>query len=294
MKLYGVIGDPVSHSLSPLLHNTAFRAWGLPAALLPWRIAKDDLPDFVRAFRLLRMAGACVTLPHKEAILPLADRLTPLAERVGAVNTLYWDGPDLIGHNTDAEGFLAPLLRRPSLPSSPYRSALILGAGGAARAALSGLLALPGLESIQVAARRVEQAEALIAAVRPARETQGTPPRVAALPWARRHIAADLIVNTTPVGLSSGADGQASPLDAFPPATPASLAYDVIYHATPFLDAARAAGWQALDGRAMFLAQADAQFILWTGFPLPEAATRAVHEALDAASDDSLDANAAG
>ena len=302
-KLYGVIGDPIEHSLSPLLHNTAFQAVGAAAVLLPWRIAAEHLADFVAAVRLLPIAGACVTIPHKERIAPLLDRLTPLARAVGAVNTLYWDGGDLVGHNTDVEGFVQPLSAR-----GGFSSALILGAGGAARAVLAGLLTLPELRRILVAARRQEQARALIAGVRPlpggaahVHSPQAAPqtvpaavpptlplaapacapasaPVVEAVPWDSRHdLTADLIINTTPIGMSSGPAASASPFTEF---RGHGLAYDLIYQATPFLRSARAAGWDVLNGRDMFAAQAAAQFTLWTGLPLPDAAHAALDEAL--------------
>lgn len=288
-KLYGVIGDPIEHSLSPLLHNTAFQAVGMAAVLLPWRIAAEHLAGFVAAFRLLPIAGACVTLPHKERIVPLVDRLTPLARAVGAVNTLYWDGDDLVGHNTDVEGFLRPLSAR-----GGFSTALILGAGGAARAVLAGLLTMPGLRRVLVAARRQEQARALTAGVhaRPEGTAQADSPQTApqaaptAIPaietisWDSRHdLTADLIINTTPIGMSSGTAASASPFTEF---RGHGLAYDLIYQATPFLRSARAAGWDTLNGRDMFVAQAAAQFTLWTGLPLPDAARAALDETLRA------------
>lgn len=276
-KLYGVIGDPIGHSLSPVLHNTGFQAWGIPAAYLSWRIAPEALADFVRAARLLPVAGTSVTIPHKEKILPLLDRVTPLAQAVGAVNTLYWDGDELVGHNTDVEGFLYPLYDRPAFPS-----ALILGAGGAARAALSGLLSLDGVERVYVTARRPEQARELVARVRPVPEEHAAPrqaPAVQTVPWeARGDVAAHLVVNTTPMGLSGGGAPEASPLNVF---RGTGLAYDLIYQPTPFLAAARAAGWDTLNGRDMFANQGSAQFTLWTGFPLPESAFAALDAAIE-------------
>lgn len=287
-KLYGVIGDPISHSLSPVLHNTGFQAWGIPAVLMAWHITPSALPDFVRAMRLLPIAGACVTIPHKEAIIPLLDRVTGLARRVGAVNTVYWEDGELVGHNTDVEGFLFPLYHR-SAPTT----VLILGAGGAARAVLSGLLTLPGVQRIAITARREEQVQALLAAVQPAENDDHDHdealepaslaarrlPQVEYLPWTRREeFPADLIVNTTPLGMDSGAEPGSSPLRVF---HGLGLAYDIIYQDTPFLAAARAAGWETQNGRDMFVNQGSAQFILWTGFPLPEAATAALDAALD-------------
>lgn len=276
-KLYGVIGDPIGHSLSPVLHNTGFQAWGIPAAFLAWRIAPETLADFVRAARLLPIAGACVTIPHKEKILPLLDRVTPLAQAVGAVNTLYWDGGELVGHNTDVEGFLFPLYDRPAFPT-----ALVLGAGGAARAALSGLLTLDGVKRVVVSARREEQARELAASVRPVPEEHAAPhqvPVVDVVPWeARGDVEADLAVNTTPMGMSGGGAPAASPLNVF---RGRGLAYDLIYQPTPFLAAAQAAGWDTLNGRDMFANQGSAQFTLWTGFPLPETAFAALDAAID-------------
>ncbi|MCH5277904.1 MAG: shikimate dehydrogenase [Desulfovibrionaceae bacterium] len=273
-KLYGVIGDPIDHSLSPLLHTTAFQAAGIAAVLLPWRIAAEHLAGFVAAFRLLSMAGACVTLPHKEAMVPLVDRVSPLARAVGAVNTLYWDGGDLVGHNTDVEGFLQPLASR-----GGFSTALILGAGGAARAVLAGLLTMPGLRRVLVAARREGQARALTAGVRAPEGMPGEElPAVEIVPWDSRHdVTADLVINCTPVGLSSGKDASASPLTEF---RGRGLAYDLIYRTTPFLDKARAAGWETLNGRDMFAAQAAAQFRLWTGLSLPDEALAALDDAL--------------
>lgn len=275
-KLYGVIGDPIGHSLSPVLHNAAFQAWGIPAVLLPWRIKPERLADFVAAARLLPVAGACVTLPHKEKMLSLVDKPTPMARTVGAVNTLYWDGDELVGHNTDVEGFLQPLYTRGAFPT-----ALILGAGGAARAVLAGLLTLDGVTRVAVAARREEQARALVAGVQAPKEEHAaphTPPAVEVIPWETRHdVDADLVINTTPVGMSGGNAPSTSPFTVF---RSAGLAYDLIYQNTPFLNAARAAGWNTLNGRDMFVAQGSAQFTLWTGFPLPEAARAALDEAI--------------
>ena len=274
-KLYGVIGAPVAHSLSPALHNAAFQAWGIPSVLMPWHITPDRLGDFVRAVRTLPIAGACVTIPHKSAIIPLLDRITPLAESVNAVNTLYWDGPELVGHNTDIEGFLSPLRQRPAMPR-----VMLLGAGGAARAVLGGLYQLPGVHEILLCARREEQAHELAARVRPLEDKHNTRtaplPEVRVLPWDARHeVQADLIVNSTPAGLAGD-----TPMTVFPSGKGNGLAYDLVYFRTPFLDAAEAAGWATLNGRDMFSTQGGAQFTLWTGFPLPEAAFRALDDAV--------------
>lgn len=297
--LYGVIGDPIGQSLSPSLHNTAFQVLGLEAAFLAWHIAPEKLADFVQAARTLPIAGVCVTIPHKEKIIPFLDELTPVARHAGAVNTLFWREGRLIGHNTDVEGFLAPLISRPPA-APPFASALVLGAGGAARAVLAGLMGLTGLagplggseprerKKIWLCARRVEQAQGLADFFAPntVETTDATgAPQIVVLPWEERHsVSADLIVNTTPVGMKSGGYSPQtieaeSPLTRFAPRRPACLAYDLIYQNTPFLQDACAAGWPTLDGSAMFAAQGAAQFRLWTGHEMPEAAFAALKKA---------------
>lgn len=269
-QLYGVIGDPIAHSLSPLMHGTAFETLALPAVYMPWRIPAEKLGECLAAVRLLHIAGLSVTLPHKEhcLLLPHAlDEISPLAAKVGAVNTLYWEHKRLCGHNTDVEGFLAPLAGK------VFTQALVLGAGGAARAVMAGLTSLSQPPRILVSARRLEQAEAM------ARAFGVTP-----LAWEKRHtVPADVIINTTPLGLPSAA----APVSELPFSAEAfaerraevgqsPLAYDLIYSRTPFLQAAQAAGWETIDGTAMFLAQGAAQFRLWAGQNLPDAARLAV------------------
>ena len=138
VELYGVIGWPLGQSLSPLIHNTAFQALGRDAVYLRWEIAPERLAAFVDSFRLLRMRGCSVTIPHKVAIMPYLDAVSASAQAVGAVNTLYWQDDALCGENTDVTGFMAPLLERALPKDTPV---LLLGAGGAARAAAAGLRA---------------------------------------------------------------------------------------------------------------------------------------------------------
>ena len=127
--LYGVLGWPLAQSLSPLLHNTAFQALGMDSVYLRWEIAPEKLSAF------LPISGCSVTIPHKVAIVPFLDRISRQATLAGAVNTLYWEGETLCGDNTDVSGFLAPLCHMPLQDMS----VLLLGAGGAARAAAAGL-----------------------------------------------------------------------------------------------------------------------------------------------------------
>jgi shikimate dehydrogenase len=207
--------------------------------------------------------GASVTIPHKEAVIPFLDSVTEDAKTIGAVNTLYRNGGKILGHNTDMEGFIAPLRSRAAFPH-----AVLFGAGGAARAVLAAL-ALLGVSSITIAARNSKKAELLISSFT-AKFTS-----LAVTDWDSRAkaVAASapvLVVNTTPLGMRGKAEGQSPvPESAFSNADfPGEcLAYDIVYNPlkTAFLANAQAAGWQTVDGLSMFVGQAAAQFRLWTG-----------------------------
>ncbi|MCC8190026.1 MAG: shikimate dehydrogenase, partial [Planctomycetes bacterium] len=134
--LYGIIGYPLGHSLSPMIHTTAFEALGLPAVLLPWPMPAADLPAFFAAWRPLRIRGCCVTMPHKLAVMPFLDRISDRARAIGGVNTIYWRGDTLCGENTDILGFMEPLLAENLPLSTPV---LVLGAGGTARTVAAAL-----------------------------------------------------------------------------------------------------------------------------------------------------------
>lgn len=268
-SLYGIIGYPLGHTLSPLIHNTAFRELGIPAVYIPWPTKPEQLSTLVDAVRLLNIRGLSVTIPHKTNLIPLVDRVTDRVKALGAANTVYWDGEALCADNTDIMGFLSPLQKGP-LPADT--KALLLGAGGAARAAVAGLKML-GLKDIVV----TDIVEDL-----PAKLAEDFDLKV--IPWNERTgVKATLIVNTTPLGMKGKFEGDTGyPAEAF--AGRSGIAYDVVY--TPFLtrfqkDAA-AAGWKTIPGREMFVMQADHQFHTWTGHHLPEAAKQAVFNALNA------------
>jgi shikimate dehydrogenase len=268
-QIYGLIGQPLGHSLSPLVHTTGFRSLGLDAVLTPWPLASEDLPLFFQAFRLLNFQGACVTLPHKEAVLPFLDEVSDRARALGAVNLIYRRGGLVRGDNTDAQGFLAPLKDR---GLSPATRVLLLGAGGAARAAAAALREL-GLSDLTVCApsdrRPAELAKVF---------------GLKAAPWDRRgEIPCELVVNATPLGLKGRAEGETAYRAEWFAGRP-GLAYDLVYtpRTTRFLAEARAAGWETIDGLAMFLGQAEAQFLTWTGRSLPPEAGRKAAEALRA------------
>lgn len=271
--LYGVIGWPLHQSLSPLLHNTGFDALDMAALYQRWEVPPEHLADFVASVRLLPIRGCSVTIPHKTRILPFLDAVTPLARRVGAVNTLYWDGERLCGDNTDVAGFLLPLEGENFSGSA----ALLLGAGGAARAAAAGLQSLPQKRRPAV----VYVATPSNTSHLPLAADFGLTP----LPWQERHAPeVQLVINATPLGMR-GAHEMATPFDVTQCPTPPAkaLAYDIVYNPleTRFLQEARAAGWRCLSGREMFYGQADAQFRRWTGHSLPSCVRTVLEAALD-------------
>lgn len=253
-RLFGVLGFPVAHSLSPALHNWAFRELSIPASYMAFAKTPEELPGFLRAVRALPVSGLSVTIPHKVAVMDCLDGISGLARRVGAVNTLYWDAERLLGENTDIEGFLEPLRDLGRTPAS----ALVLGAGGAARAVLAGLLDL-GVPRVALANRTPDKARALAAEF-----------GVDLVPWdQRQQAAAELVVNATPLGMAGERQGLSPWADVC--MSPSQTAYDLVYnpHKTRFLADAEGMGCRTIDGLTMFVAQARAQFRLWTGRDFP-------------------------
>jgi len=253
-SVYGVIGNPVAHSLSPLMHNAAFAIRQNNAVYLPFHV--PDLPDFIASIEPFQIAGFSVTIPHKERILRYLHDCDPLAAEIGAVNTVVVRAGKLYGYNTDFAGVLRAIERRLPLSSS---SVLLLGAGGAARAAAFAL-ARAG-SAVTIWARRKQRARALARAV--GAETID-----------RREIARrrfDAIVNCTPVGMHPGGG---SPLESRE--LTCRLVMDLIYRPlkTELLRRAERRGIETVSGVDMFVAQGVAQWELWTGLPAPERVMR--------------------
>ena len=255
-RVYGVIGDPIEHSLSPVLHNTGFAARRVNAVYLPFLVR--DLGDFVAAIELLGIAGFSVTIPHKEHIVRHLDDCDALAAQIGAVNTVVVRGQGkLFGYNTDYVGVLRALERRMPIAGSRV---LILGAGGAARAVAFALAR--GGAAVAICARRMERARKL------ARAVHGE-----AIPrQALRHDFFDAIVNATPVGMYPH-DGD-SPLEAHE--LNCRLVFDTIYRPqrTKLLQLAAGRGIETVSGLDMFLAQGIAQWEIWMGERAPEETMR--------------------
>ena len=274
--LYGVTGWPLGQSLSPLLHNTGFAALGINALYMKWEVPPHKLPAFVESVRLLNIRGCSVTIPHKVELLPLLDEVSPLAMRVGAANTIYWQGERLCGENTDVAGFMAPLAGVPLAGAD----ILLLGAGGAARAVAAGLVSpAPHDRPAHIYVATPSDKSHL-----PLAEEFGLTP----LLWQNRHEPAPLLViNTTPLGMRGKAEDD-TPYDfslaaqCAPCGNTAPLAYDIVYNPleTRFLREAQAAGRRCISGLEMFFGQGDAQFRLWTGQGLPPESRRALETAL--------------
>ena len=274
--LYGVTGWPLGQSLSPLLHNTGFAALGINALYMKWEVPPHKLPAFVESVRLLNIRGCSVTIPHKVELLPLLDEVSPLAMRVGAANTIYWQGERLCGENTDVAGFMAPLAGVPLAGAG----ILLLGAGGAARAVAAGLVSpAPHDRPAHIYVATPSDKSHL-----PLAEEFGLTP----LLWQNRHEPAPLLViNTTPLGMRGKAEDD-TPYDfslaaqCAPCGNTAPLAYDIVYNPleTRFLREAQAAGRRCISGLEMFFGQGDAQFRLWTGQGLPPESRRALETAL--------------
>lgn len=252
MRVAAVIGSPVEHSLSPVIHNAAFDALGLDWRYFALAVPPGQAADAVAAMRALRLGGMSVTMPHKDAVAAAVDEVVPGAAALGAVNCVSWRGTVLVGDNTDGAGFL-DALRRDEGVDPAGRRALVLGAGGAARAVVHAL-AGAGAAEVVVANRTADRGAAAAALAGPVGRTGG--PADAA--------GCDLVVNATSVGLAGG--------DTRPPIDPArlgpgQLVVDLVYEpaTTPLLTAARAQGAVAVNGLGMLIHQAAHAFRRWTG-----------------------------
>ena len=300
--LVGVLGDPVRHSLSPAMHNAALQQLGLDWVYLALPTPAASLATVLNALEALGCRGLNVTIPHKQAVAALCRELSPLAQRLGAVNTLVpHPGGGWFGTNTDVEGFLAPLRASakpgPAGASWADQQALVLGCGGSARAVVAALVEL-GLGRITLVGRQAAKLATCLAACR------DWAPQLETLAWPERGegggddgrgddgrgdvliqalAAAQLVVNTTPLGMAAAGDPQARELSPLQPRqlealAPGSCVYDLIYTPRPtlLLRQATARGCQGLDGLEMLVQQGAAALGLWSGIKeLPVAAMRA-------------------
>ena len=262
-RLYGVTGYPIGHSLSPIMHNRAFSASGLNAVYLAFETR--DIEGCLKGMKALGIKGMSVTIPHKSAVIPLLDEVDGLAKRIHAVNTIVNDDGRLVGYNTDAVGALKALKEKIELPG---KTCIIIGAGGAARA-IGFILKENGVE-LEVANRSSERGKALSLSL-----------ACPFIPLSEIEKAtADLLINTTPVGMSPQKDRCPIPEQIL---KKGMVVMDIIYNPleTKLLKRARDRGCLTINGLSMFIHQGTEQFRLWTGLEAPAGVMiRAVKEAL--------------
>ena len=271
-RVVGIFGDPVAHSLSPPMQNAAFQAAGIDAVYVPFHVTPAQLCDAVCAMRSLGLVGINLTIPHKEAVCGLLDELDPLAELIGAVNTVVNRAGRLCGYNTDGLGLLRAVALELGVDPRGKR-VLVAGAGGAARAAVVAM-AQAGAAWIGVANRTPVRAEALVAEL--AQKFKGT--AFAALPLAtnlpeRLADQVDLLVNCTAAGLH----GDLPDLPVGACVRSGGAVYDMVYGRAPtgLVAAARAVGLNAADGLSMLAGQGEEAFRLWFETPAPPGIMRA-------------------
>ena len=273
----GIIGYPIQHSISPVFQQAALDYLGIDATYEKWEVTSEEVGDFVTRLRAPDAWGINITLPHKQAVVPLLDEVDEWATTAGAVNTIVNHHGRLIGHNTDGPGFLESLLVETGYDPKGTR-ALILGAGGAARGIMLALIR-GGVDSLVIANRTLERADTLSKlSIENGVNCESVP--ISGDPLTEAALSADLIVNCTSIGMSHGPDEYGSPLSADQiPAT--AIVNDVVYNPleTPLIREAQTAQATTLGGLHMLVYQGALSFQMWTGQDPPvavmlEAATK--------------------
>jgi shikimate dehydrogenase len=277
-QVCAVIGDPVEHSLSPHLHNAAFRACGLDFVYVGFRVKRGEARRALDAVRTLGIRGLSVTIPHKVDVIPHLDAVDPVARSIGSVNTIVNDGGRLTGFSTDGPGALRALAAAGVEPAG--RQILLLGSGGAARALAFTLAALrppPRLRILGIDEQEVKKLAADLAAQAPLPLASGA---LDAATLERELGEAELVIHATPVGMSPRADATVVPARLI---RPHHVIFDIVYTPleTRLLREAREAGARVVPGLGMFIHQAAIQWERWTGRPAPlDVMTRTVTETL--------------
>ena len=278
-KMYAVIGDPIAQSLSPQLHNGLFEANGIDAIYFPVEVKSENLEKLVQGFRLMNFGGFNITKPHKLDIMKYLDELDPLAQKIGAVNTVVYRDKKMIGYNTDGFGFIKSIEKKLGKKVKEELTILILGCGGAVKS-VAMALADWGIKKVIIANRTLSKADELIEQI-----NENWPGKAQAISMEESELKkvlpnADLIVNGTSLGMNDA-----------PKRTPIAkellrkdiFVYDMIYSPpmTQLLKDAKAAGAQTENGLEMLLYQGLLAFELWTGiFPDPEIGKKLLEEGL--------------
>jgi shikimate dehydrogenase len=264
-KLLGVIGYPIEHSLSPVMHNAAIKQLNLDYVYLPLPIAPENLATALDGFRAIDLVGFSATIPHKQSLIPLLAEITPEAQAIGAVNTVWWNGTGWSGTNTDIIGFLSPLKK---LARNWHNTtALIMGNGGAARAVVVACHQL-GCDKIQVVGRSLPKLLEF------QESWSSIPIKVEIYPWTELTELigeADLIINTTPIGMSPNINDSPITEEMGQRIKSTAIAYDLIYNPKPtrFLTLANQSGATIIDGLEMLVQQGAAALEIWLGQPVP-------------------------
>jgi shikimate dehydrogenase len=260
-KLLGIIGDPVEHSLSPVMHNAAIAQLGLDYVYVPFPVQKQDLKTVLAGFEAIGLNGFSVTIPHKQAIMPLLSQISRQAQAIGAVNTVWKTSRGWCGTNTDVLGFIAPLQNfdRDWSQIKP----VILGNGGAARAVVVGLAELSCPE-IAVVGRDRHKLDQFL------QSWQNTQLKASLKVFTWEHLSdlissTELLINTTPIGMHPHVDESPIAVDLISQLTPGAIAYDLIYTPNPtkFLIQAKEQGAIEIDGLEMLLQQGVAALKIW-------------------------------
>jgi shikimate dehydrogenase len=251
-RFVGILGWPLDHTLSPVIHNAAFRSAGLDWVYLSWPVPPDSLEAAVMGLRALGATGANVTMPHKQPVIDLLDELSDEAGELGAVNTIHRRGERLVGHNTDVSGFREFIVQDAGVVAAG-RSVVVMGAGGAARAVVKALASL-GAHEILIGARDRKRGEEVAQIGGRAAAVAGDVGGAIA--------RADIVINATPLGM----DGASDPV----PGTsfrPGQTIVDLVYSppTTPLMRRARSEGAEVWGGLGMLVRQAAESFLIWTG-----------------------------
>lgn len=267
VQVLGILGYPLGHSLSPWMHNLALAHLGFDYHYVPFEVKPANLHDAVQGLKALGVLGVNVTIPHKVAIMPWLDRLSPKAALIGATNTVKMEGGELVGYNTDGPGFLAALLQE-AAEDPKGKGVGIIGAGGAARA-VAVELAQAGIHSLLIVNRTDTKAEALVCHLQQQVGFNGA----RAIAWnggkgVRQMGEVDILINATSLGMNGEGGEWLSPLAI----SDGQLVCDLVYRPveTPLLLEAKRRRARTLDGLGMLLHQAALSFEIWTAkrFPL--------------------------
>jgi shikimate dehydrogenase len=261
MRTYCIIGDPVNHSLSPAMHNAAFRSLSLDNVYIAYKVSSHELESSVESLRSIKISGFNVTIPHKTAVLQYLDEVDLLSRKAGAVNTVASMGGKFKGFNTDIQGFLQPLLNR----SIDFKGLFVLlfGAGGSARAVITSLSNINGISKLVIANRTYSKSLELSKLA----DLNGLTCSVSMIEEAKVMAKRfDLIVNATSVGLQSNE----SILDS-EDIDGSSTIYDLVYRpvTTKLIENAREKGAKVIYGYEMLLEQGAQAFEIWTGLKAP-------------------------